>query len=84
MHILDANTALLMSAKPVSYTPNSARLLDQLREVLRFKHYSLRTQEASADSVSSGSVTLPSASALASAMRHHRLASPSTLSVKVT
>ena len=32
--------------KPVSYIPQSARLLDQLREVLRYKHYSLRTQEA--------------------------------------
>lgn len=35
-----------MSAKPVSYIPQSARLLDQLREVLRYKHYSLRTEEA--------------------------------------
>lgn len=26
--------------------PQSVRLLDQLREVLRFKHYSLRTEEA--------------------------------------
>ncbi|MBP6720294.1 MAG: phage integrase N-terminal SAM-like domain-containing protein [Rhodoferax sp.] len=32
--------------KPVSYIPQSARLLDQLREVLRYKHYSLRTEEA--------------------------------------
>ena len=46
MHILDANTVLMMSAKPVSYIPQSARLLDQLREVLRYKHYSLRTEEA--------------------------------------
>jgi site-specific recombinase XerD len=36
----------MMSAKPVSYIPQSARLLDQLREVLRYKHYSLRTEEA--------------------------------------
>lgn len=35
-----------MSAKPVSYLPESPRLLDQLREVLRYKHYSLRTEEA--------------------------------------
>ena len=35
-----------MSAKPVSYIPQSPRLLDQLREVLRYKHYSLRTEEA--------------------------------------
>lgn len=32
--------------KPVSYIPQSSRLLDQLREVLRYKHYSLRTEEA--------------------------------------
>jgi integron integrase len=32
--------------KPVSYIPQSTRLLDQLREVIRYKHYSLRTEEA--------------------------------------
>ena len=32
--------------KPASYIPQSPRLLDQLREVLRYKHYSLRTEEA--------------------------------------
>jgi len=32
--------------KPVSYIHRSTRLLDQLREVLRYKHYSLRTEEA--------------------------------------
>ena len=37
---------LMMSAKPVSYIPQSARLLDQLCEILRYKHYSLRTEEA--------------------------------------
>ena len=36
----------MMSTKPVSYIPQSPRLLDQLREVLRYKHYSLRTEEA--------------------------------------
>jgi site-specific recombinase XerD len=36
----------MMSAKTVSYIPQSPRLLDQLREVLRYKHYSLRTEEA--------------------------------------
>ena len=30
----------------VSYIPQSPRLPDQLREVLRYKHYSLRTEEA--------------------------------------
>ena len=35
-----------MSIKPVSHIPQSPRLLDQLREVLRYKHYSLRTEEA--------------------------------------
>lgn len=38
--------APVMSANPVSYLPQSLRLLDQLREVLRYKHYSLRTEEA--------------------------------------
>lgn len=46
MHELDAITVSMMSAKPVSYIPQSTRLLDQLREVLRYKHYSLRTEEA--------------------------------------
>lgn len=36
----------MMSTKPASYIPQSVRLLDQLREVLRYKHYSLRTEEA--------------------------------------
>jgi uncharacterized protein YfbU (UPF0304 family) len=36
----------MMAAKSVSYIPQSPRLLDQLREVLRYKHYSLRTEEA--------------------------------------
>jgi integron integrase len=35
-----------MSSKPVTYIPKSSRLLDQLREVIRYKHYSLRTEEA--------------------------------------
>jgi len=36
----------MMSANPGPYLPQSPRLLDQLREVLRYKHYSLRTEEA--------------------------------------
>jgi len=32
--------------KPISYVPQSTRLLDPLREVLRYKHYSFRTEEA--------------------------------------
>ena len=36
----------MMSTKPVSYSPESPRLLDQFRAVLRYKHYSLRTEEA--------------------------------------
>ena len=44
--MLDATTVFMMSAKPVSHIPQSPRLLDQLREVLRCKHYSLRTEEA--------------------------------------
>ena len=35
-----------MSARPVSYIPKSLRVLEQLREVMRSKHYSLRTEEA--------------------------------------
>lgn len=46
MHILDVNTVFMMSTEPVSYIPQSARLLDPLREVLRYKHDSLRTDEA--------------------------------------
>lgn len=46
MQILDAITVSMMSSKPISYIPQSPRLLDQLREVLRYKHYSLRTEEA--------------------------------------
>ena len=43
MRMLDAKTVFIMSTKPVSYIPQSARLLDRLREVLRHKHYSLHT-----------------------------------------
>ena len=46
MHILDAITVFMMPTKPVSYIPQSPRLLDQLLEVLRYKHYRLRTEEA--------------------------------------
>ncbi len=31
---------------PVAYLPQSGRLLDQVREVLRYKHYSLKTEQA--------------------------------------
>ena len=31
---------------PVAYLPQSKRLLDQVREVLRYKHYSLKTEQA--------------------------------------
>lgn len=31
---------------PVTYIPQSKRLLEQLREVLRYKHYSLKTEQA--------------------------------------
>ncbi|MGE5332990.1 MAG: phage integrase N-terminal SAM-like domain-containing protein [Nitrospirota bacterium] len=31
---------------PVAYLPQSKRLLEQVREVLRYKHYSLRTKQA--------------------------------------
>lgn len=30
----------------VAYLPKSKRLLDQVREVLRYKHYSLKTEQA--------------------------------------
>lgn len=31
---------------PITYSPQSPRLLDQLSEVMRYRHYSLRTEEA--------------------------------------
>lgn len=31
---------------PVAYIPQSQRLLDQVREVLRYRHYSLKTEQA--------------------------------------
>jgi hypothetical protein len=46
MRMLDAKTAFIMATKPVSHIAQSARLPDRLREVLRHKHYSLRTKEA--------------------------------------
>ena len=46
MRVLDAKTVFIMSTKPVSHIAQSARLPDRLREVLRYKHYSLRTEEA--------------------------------------
>ncbi len=39
-------TVVVSFMKPGSYIPQSTRLLDQLREVLRYKHYGLRTEEA--------------------------------------
>lgn len=30
----------------VAYIPQSKRMLDQVREVLRYKHYSLKTEQA--------------------------------------
>ncbi len=45
MRMLDAKTVFIMSTKPVSHIPQSARLPDRLREVLRHKHYSLHTKE---------------------------------------
>ena len=37
---------LLVAMNPVAYLPQSQRLLDQLREVLRYRHYSLKTEQA--------------------------------------
>ena len=45
MRMLDAKTVFIMSTKPVSHIPQSARLPDRLREGLRYKHYSLHTKE---------------------------------------
>jgi len=42
----DATTVFVMSTKPASSVPQSPRLLDQLREVLRYKHYSLHTDKS--------------------------------------
>ena len=43
---LDAITLFMMSVNPVSHITRSLHLLAQLREVLSYKHYSLRTEEA--------------------------------------
>lgn len=32
--------------KPVAYLPQSKRLLEQVSEVIRYKHYSLNTEQA--------------------------------------
>lgn len=45
MRMLDAKTVFIMSTKPVSSIPQSARLPNRLREVLRHKHYSPHTKE---------------------------------------
>lgn len=45
VRMLDAKTVFIMSTKPVSHIAQSARLPDRLREVLRYKHYSLHTNE---------------------------------------
>jgi hypothetical protein len=42
---LDTITVFKVSANPVSYVPQSYRLLDQLRDILRYKHHNLRTEE---------------------------------------
>ena len=34
------------ATNPVTYLPQSSRLLDQVSEVLRYRHYSLRTEQA--------------------------------------
>lgn len=46
MHALNVIAAFMMSFKPVSYIPKSPRLLDQLRKVLRYKHYNFKTNNA--------------------------------------
>ena len=46
MQMFDAIAAFMMAAKPVFFIPQTSRLLDQLREALQYKHYSLRTDEA--------------------------------------
>jgi hypothetical protein len=46
MSMLDVITVLIVSANPVSYIPQASRLLDQLGEALRYKHYILRSEEA--------------------------------------
>lgn len=46
MHAQDVVAVFMVPSKPVSYIPQSPRLLYQLREVLRYKHYSLRTEKA--------------------------------------
>lgn len=45
-NILYIFTYFISTMKPDLPIPQSPRLLDQLREVLRYKHYSLRTEQA--------------------------------------
>ena len=44
--MLDETTAIDLAMKPDLHIPQSLRLLDQLREVLRYRHHSLRTEQA--------------------------------------
>ena len=46
LHMLDEKAVFIVLTTPVAYIPLSTRLLDQLREILRYKYYSLRTEEA--------------------------------------
>ena len=46
LHMLDEKAVFIVPTTPVAYIPLSTRLLDQLREILRYKYYSLRTEEA--------------------------------------
>jgi hypothetical protein len=48
-HVFDAIAVFMMSVKPVSYVAQSLRWLDQAREVLGCKYYSLRTERAYSD-----------------------------------
>ena len=44
--MLTKNTVSRLSMESAIHLPSSTRLLDQLREVLRYKHYSLKTEQA--------------------------------------
>src|SRR5689334_11906227 len=48
-HLIMLYAAHRVEQTRLPYTARSSRLLDQLRDVIRLKHYSLRTEEAYVD-----------------------------------
>ena len=46
LHILFVHTVIKFPMKPDSSMPRTPRLFDQVRDVIRGKHYSARTEQA--------------------------------------